>query len=319
MLTETEFDHRIMSEIIPMRDLFATLFFVSVGMLIDLRFLVHNLPAVLGIAVFIMAVKAVATALALSPFRMGAKTTCFTALGMISIGEFNFLLAQAGLNAHAIGQELYNLILSSALVTIVLTPAAFYFAPRLARLLQRVPGLSRLLAPAAAAPVPVAGLANHAVVVGYGRVGKRMARGLRQAGLPIVVIEQELRLVNELHQKGMAAIYGDGTFETVLQAASPATARVIVITLPDFGATRAAVHRARVAGPDCLIIARAQRAEDDVILREAGASAVVVPEIAGALMLLEETLLLLGLPHSHIFTGPGILHVSLPRSELEAL
>lgn len=309
LLTETEFEHRVIAELIPMRDLFATLFFVSIGMLIDVHFLLGHLPAVLGLALFIMLAKASVTAVSLLPFRIGGKTIAFTALGMIPIGEFNFVLAQVGQAAGAIPTELYNLILSSSLITILLTPGAFWIAPRVDRALSRLPLLGRLWNAAAPAPQPVGGMQDHAIVVGYGRVGRRMARGLRQAGLPVLVIEQDLTLFREITERGTTAIYGDASRETVLAAAHPETARVIVVALPDFGATRAVVQRARRANPDTLIVARAQRTENDVKLREAGATAIVVPEIAGSIMLLEETLILLGLPTENIFKGVSELAI----------
>lgn len=303
MITETEFDHRVIAEMIPMRDLFATLFFVSVGMLIDVGFIARNLPSVIGLALFIMCAKTLLTLVALLPFRLGGKTTAFTAMGMISIGEFNYVLAHVGRTSGAVPVELYNLILSSSLLTILFTPAAFYIAPRVSKIMTQLPVLGHWLAPQAEIQTSDAMLENHAIVVGYGRVGQRMVRGLQQAGLPVVVIEQDLNLVREIAASDLPTIYGDASYENILAAAHPETARVVVVALPDFGATRAVVHRARRANPDVLIVARAQRAENDVKLREAGATAVVVPEVAGALMLLEETLLLLDLPHEHIFTG----------------
>ena len=313
MLTETEFDHRIMAEMVPMRDLFATLFFVSVGMLIDVRFIVANLPAVLGLALFIMLAKAVLTSLALLPFRLGQKTMAFTAFGMVSIGEFNFVLARAGLDAGAIPRELYNLILSAALVTILCAPLGFALAPRVGRTLDKIGWLHRLWSAQTEFAPPLPEMENHAIVVGYGRVGERMARGLKKAGVPVLIIEQELNLVRELIAKGEAAIYGDASYRNVLDAAHPERARVVVVALPDFGSTRAVVHNVRRANEEVLIVARAQRTENDVKLRRAGATTVVIPEIAGALMLLEETLLLLDLPHRHIFTG---LH-NLPVAETQ--
>lgn len=310
MLTETEFDHRVISELVPMRDLFATLFFVSIGMLVDVGFVLQNLPAVLGLALFVMAAKALLTGVALLPYKLGGKTTAFAGLGMISLGEFNYVLAHAGRNANAISLELYNLILGASILTILLTPGAFWIAPRFGKLLahlpfmERAPGASNLEMPDAASE------ANHAIVIGYGRVGQRMVRGLRRAGLTVVVIEQELHLVRELLESGQLAIYGDASYESVLAAARPERARIIAVALPDFGATRAVIHRARIASPHALIVARAQRAENDVKLREAGATAVVVPEDAGAAMLLDETLLLLGLPQEHVFTPSLLAEVS---------
>ena len=313
MLTETEFDHRVIAEVIPMRDLFATLFFVSVGMLIDVKFIAGHLPAIFGMAIFIMLAKSVCTFVALMPFRMGGKTTAFAALGMISIGEFNYVMAQVGRTSGAVSDELYNLILSSSLLTIVLTPAAFWVAPRVGRTMVRLPLLGRVLVPPMQVDYSNETIENHAVVVGYGRVGQRMTRGLTKAGLSVVIIEQDLNLVRELSEKGFSTIYGDASYENVLAAAHPERARVVVVALPDFGATRAVVHRARRANDQVLIVARAQRSENDVKLREAGATAVVVPEVAGALMLLEETLLLLDLPHEHVFTGSPTIARALEK------
>jgi CPA2 family monovalent cation:H+ antiporter-2 len=132
MLTETEFDHRVIAEVVPMRNLFATLFFVSVGMLIDPAFIARNLPAVLGLALFIVLAKAVATLAAILPFRLGGTTTAFTALGMIQIGEFSYVLARAGREVGALSETLHGLILTSSLLTIILTPGAFRIAPRVA-------------------------------------------------------------------------------------------------------------------------------------------------------------------------------------------
>jgi CPA2 family monovalent cation:H+ antiporter-2 len=308
MLTETEFDHRVVAEVVPLRDIFATLFFVSVGMLVDLSFVWQNLPAVIGLALFLMVAKSLVTLFVLLPFRVGGKTATFTALGMISIGEFNYVLAHVGLVNKILTTDVYNLILAASLLTIVFTPGAFWIAPRANRVLASLPGMKKLFT-SRAARLNASGklLNNHAIVVGYGRVGKRLARGLRRAGLPVVVIEGDLHLVQEVREAGFSAIYGDATHLNVLTAARPAKAKLVVVALPDFGATRAVVHRARQINEDVIIVARAQRSENDVKLREAGATTVVVPEIAGALMLLEETLLLMGLPHEHIFTGLSVL------------
>jgi CPA2 family monovalent cation:H+ antiporter-2 len=311
MLTETEFDHRVIAEMVPMRDLFATLFFVSIGMLMDVGFIFSHAWSVIGMGLFIMAAKAFFTAVALLPFRLGGKTMAFASLGMISIGEFNYVLANAGRSAGAISADLFNLILSASLLTILFTPPAFWIAPRVGTWLMRLPVIGPLLTPRMDSVLIEDTITSHAIVVGYGRVGQRLARGLRRAGLPVVVIDQDINLIRELGGRNLAAIYGDASYENVLAAAHPEKARVIAVALPDFGATRAVVHRARRANAEVLIVARAQRAENDVLLREAGATAVVVPEVAGAFMLLDETLLLLGLPQEHVF--PNL--PKLPRDE----
>jgi CPA2 family monovalent cation:H+ antiporter-2 len=308
LLTETEFEHRILAELVPMRDLFATLFFVSMGMLVDISYVLAHWPLVLGAALFVMVAKALITLGVLLPFQIGGKTTVFTSLGMISLGEFSFVLAQAGRSAGVLDAGVHNLVIAAALPTIMLTPAAFHIAPKATKFLTRLPVAGKWFRPRARAKVKAEVLdAPHAIVVGYGRVGRRMARGLRQAGLPVIVIEQDWHLVRELRRDKFEAIYGDASYPSVLEAAHPQTARLIVIALPDFGATRIAVQNAHRANPNTIIVARAQQAAHDVRLREAGATTVVVPELAGAFMLLQETLLLLGLAHEPVFTGASSL------------
>jgi CPA2 family monovalent cation:H+ antiporter-2 len=251
VLSETECDHRVIAEVVPLRDLFATLFFVSIGMLIDVRFILNNLPAVLGMALFVMAAKAISTALGVVPFRLDAKTAAFTSLGMIPIGELNYVLAHSGRVSGALSDNLYNLILTSSLLTIVLTPGAFWISPRAGETLLRIPLLRCLFSDSALSLGTGEPLQEHAIVVGYGRVGKRTARGMRQADLDVVVIEQDLQLVRQVNdasssneKRAMKAIYGDASSPTVLHAAHPEKARIIVVALPDFGATRAIVNRA---------------------------------------------------------------------------
>jgi len=139
VLTETEFDHRVIAEVVPMRNLFATLFFVSVGTLIDPAFIARNLPAVLDLVLFIVVVKVLSTFVATLPFRLGAKTTTFVSLGLLQIGEFSYVLARAGRESGAITADRNSLVLTASMVTIVLTPGTFGIAPRVATVLGRPP------------------------------------------------------------------------------------------------------------------------------------------------------------------------------------
>lgn len=321
LLTETEFDHRVVAEVVPMRNLFATLFFVSVGMLIDPWFILANLPAVFGLAAFIVLAKALITLAVVLPFGLGSKTAVFTALGLIQIGEFSYLLARAGREAGAISDSLHALILTSSVVTIVLTPAAFWVAPRVDLALARLPGVGRRFRPqptvlgvpaGPAGQITGAGYgesrvgdggaphkegpAGHAIVVGYGRVGRRVVAGLRAVELPVTVIEDDLHLVREITRQGITAVYGDASYRAILEAAQVDRARLVVVALPDAGATRAVVLNARRANPTAPILARVAREEYDERVRQAGATAIVGPERAGALLLLEESARALGLP-----------------------
>ncbi len=305
LLAETDFDHRVIAEIVPMRNLFASLFFVSVGMLIDPGFIAMHLPAVIGLTLFIVLAKALVTMGAVLPFKVGSKTTVFASLGMIQIGEFSYVLASAGRAAGAISAEFNSLILASSVLTILLTPAAFQVAPRVERLLLRAPGLGRLFL---ARPM-LAGdnetLRDYAVVVGYGRVGSYVTQGLRESGLPVVVIEEDMHLAQVLRSEHVPVVYGDASSAAVLGAAHVERARLVVVALPDSGATRAVVRDVRRANASAPILARIAREEDEETLKRLGVTQVIAPERAGAQLLLESCLQAVGAPTAVALNEPG--------------
>lgn len=294
LLSESEFDHRVISEVVPVRDLFATLFFVSVGMLIDIHFILANWPAVLGIAIFTVLLKFLVTAIGIVPFHLTARTAAFTALGMIPLGELNFVLAQIGLQTEALSPQLYNLILTAALVTIVLTPSAFAIAPKLGEFSLHNRWLRRWFDTGTGASGEGAQLEAHAIVIGYGRVGQSVARGLREAGISVAVIDSRLSRVRDGVADGLPAIYGNAFSPTVLEAAHVANARLAVVALPDFAPARAAINQLRHLNPSVVIAARAEQSVNEPALRAAGAHLVIVPELAGATALLNGALDMLG-------------------------
>jgi K+:H+ antiporter len=288
LLTESEFDHRVIAEVVPMRNLFATLFFVSVGMLIDPSFIVHNLPAVIGLTLFIIVAKTLITLAAVLPFRLGVRTVLFTSLGMLPLGEFSYVLAQRGVSIGAVTSDLYSLVLAASVLTILLTPLGFKAAPAVERLLERTPAMRRyFLAHPSWWSGAADALSDHALIAGYGRVGSHVARGLREGGLSVAVIEQDLHLARQVRAEGIPVIYGDASSPIILAAAHPERARLVVVALPDSGATREVVRNARLANPTAPILARISREEDEATLSGVGVTRVIAPERAGALLLLD--------------------------------
>jgi CPA2 family monovalent cation:H+ antiporter-2 len=295
VLSESEFDHRVIAEVVPVRDLFATLFFVSVGMLIDIHFIVEHWGMVLATAVFTLLLKALATFVGVLPFKVAARTAAFTTLGMISIGELNFVLAQVGLQQKVLSADIYNLILTSSLATIVLTPAAFAIAPKFGEWLLRMPGL-RGRFDGVSGIAGAAQLEAHAIVIGYGRVGQSVARGLRDAGMHVAVIDSRLSRVRDGVADGLPAIYGNAFAPTVLAAAHVEHARLAVVALPDFAPARASIKQLKMLNPTIIVAARAEQSSNEAHLRLAGADLVIVPELAGATALLHGALDMLSLP-----------------------
>lgn len=296
LLTETEFDHRVIAEVVPMRNVFSTLFFVSVGMLIDPTFILANLGLVLSLAIIIVLAKWAGTFLALIPFRLGPRTLAFTSLGMIQMGEFSYLLAKTGHEVGAVPDLLYSLILTSSLATILATPLAFKVAPSFERLLSKLKFFRQ--SDQFGRYEHVGDYDGHALIVGYGRVGSRVATGLRALGTPVVVIEDDIHIVQNLVAGGVPAIYGDAALFTVLSAGRPESARIVVVSLPDIGTARTAVKFVRQVNADVPIVVRLPREDQLAALTGAGATVTVAPESAGADKMLEESLDLLGLEFS---------------------
>jgi len=288
MLSESEYDHRLTAEVVPFRDLFATVFFVSVGAMIDVGYVLAHLPSVLAFAIAAMLLKSGATFLALLPFDLRARTAAFTSLAMIPVGELNYLVATTALAAGVVSAELHKLILAASLLTIVLTPAAFSLAPRLGVLLGRWKRFAEQ--PLVEGHARHRALESFAVVVGYGRVGHTVAQGLRARGMDVVIVDSRLVLVREAVAHGLQAVYGDGGAAAVLEGAEVARARLVVVSLPDFAAARSAVRIARQMAPRATIVARADHARNAADLRDAGADNVLVPEVAGAEAILQAAL-----------------------------
>lgn len=286
MLTETEFDHRVVAEIVPMRNLFATLFFVSVGMLIDPMFVFSRPGEVLGMAAFIMLAKVLASFLAIAPYRPGPSIVIFSSLGLLQVGEAAFILSRVGVQIGAISESLQTLILTSSVLSIAATPPAFALAAKLTATLGRLPRVQQLLSGQGLQPPGVMMQRDHAVVIGYGRVGRRVTEGLRRAGLDIIIVDDS-QAGRELVPPDVPMIHGNAVQASILRAASVESARLLVVALPDSGTTRAVVRELRALNPSAPILARAARPEDEAILPELGATAVVAPEAAGAQLLLE--------------------------------
>jgi CPA2 family monovalent cation:H+ antiporter-2 len=296
MLSESEFDHRVIAEVVPLRDLFATLFFVSVGMLIDVPFIIAHWQPVLSFTLLTILLKSLATLVGVLPFKLTPRTAAFTAIGMLPIGELNFVLAQRALSSGSLSEDSYKLILAAALFTIVAMPWLLHAAPWCGKRMAQLPLLWRCFDPNANLVGFSGALEAHAIVVGYGRVGHRIAAGLHAAGMPLVVIDARLPRVREAMTDGIEAIYGSAASLSVLQAASVEQARLVVVALVDHESTIAVIRQVRNLNAQVMITARAEQADHEAELIAAGASLVIVPEHAGAHALLNDTLDLLGMP-----------------------
>ena len=292
LVSESRFNSQALVEILPLQIVFSAAFFVSVGMLLDVAFLLDNLPIVLGAVIALLVVKALTTTAALLVLRTPPAVALAAGLTLAQVGEFSFVLAQAGaaegLTPAGLGTDGTQSLIAATVLMLAATPA-------LAELGERVRG--RLTPPSAAKPVaaedpetlPGAGVAEHldghVVVAGYGRWARGVTRVLSERGVPLVVTTLSPDGATDAHAQGFPVLLGDPARTRTLVEAGLARASAVVV--PDDGAERAhqLVQVVRGMRPDVTIIVRVRYAADAAVLRGAGADVVVTEEIEASAIL----------------------------------
>jgi len=282
LLAESPLGHQAAAEAMPLQRIFVALFFVSVGMLVDPA-AVFGAPG-LAVATFVCVLLGTGVAIFLLLAAMGvALPTAATVAGsMAQIGEFSFILQELAIGRAILPETTRGPILAAAALAIVLTPLSLLLAERLALWLvgaRRYRAWQARRAPPRAFPLPLAGLSGHAIIAGYGRVGRMVARALAAHGIPHVAIETDHRLAQALRAQGVPVVWGDATRPEVLKAARPESARLIVLAMPDAASCRRVMQMVRAANPAIVAAARAHDEEQAAFLsREEGIGLVVMGE-----------------------------------------
>jgi CPA2 family monovalent cation:H+ antiporter-2 len=284
VLRGSDLSYRAAEESLPLRDAFAVLFFVSVGMLFDPKVIVHDPLKVLVVVAIIVLGKSVAAFAIVLLFRYPLNTALTVSASLAQIGEFSFILAGLGMSLGLLPPEGQSLILAGAIISIALNPLVFnaiepacaWIRSRssLARFVDRANDpLSKL--PDSVESVHVTG---HAVLVGYGRVGQRIHEILTERGVPVVVVEQNREAVERLRGRGLKAVAGAASDPAVLVQAHVSRARVLLLAVPDMIQVRQAVEIAQTLNPGIEVVARTHSAEDSDFLRKAQVGGVFMGE-----------------------------------------
>jgi CPA2 family monovalent cation:H+ antiporter-2 len=297
VVSESPLSHRIASDLLPFREAFSVLFFVSVGMMLDPGFLVEHLEPVLILTALVVIGKFIVSGLWVLPFPRPASTALVVAAGSCQIGEFSFILDQTGLSLGILDKGQHALILAAALLSIVVNPFMLHSVHPLQRSLRGVQPLWRWLDRHGSTQTPVEdSVADHVVVVGYGRVGSHIVDVMGELGIPYLVIDFRISRIEKLAKRGVPTLLGDTANSDILTHAALHRARLLVVTLPEEAATELTVAAARDIAPDLPIIARAATRAGVKRLSELGAQLVIHPELEGGLQVLRHTLLQLGFP-----------------------
>jgi CPA2 family monovalent cation:H+ antiporter-2 len=289
ILAESELSHQAAAESLPLRDAFAVLFFVSVGMLFDPTILLTDPWPVLATLAIILIGKSLAALLIVLAFRYPLGIALTISASLAQIGEFSFILANLGVDLGLLPERARELILAGAILSILVNPAAFaaidWLRPRLERR-ERQPGAVGPAEPAGP-ELPVTRLEDHAVVIGFGRVGSVVGEDLLRQGQPLLVVEDNDNLVAQLRGRGIEVIPSNGATAESIRAANLGRARWLFVAVPNAFEAGQIIEQARALNPGLEIIARAHSDAEVEYLQKLGANVTIMGEREIARAMLE--------------------------------
>ena len=296
VLSGSDYGHQALSDIIPVRDLFGLLFFASVGMLLDISFLLEHIGQVI---IFVLAVsigKSGIFALLVRMFGYGNVVPLAVGLGLFQIGEFSFVLARVGISTNSIGNDTYSLVLTTAILTMMLTPLVSGQTARLYAMKKRWFRYE----PLDSMNLPEAGLRNHVVIAGGGRMGFQVAQVLKRLELQFVIIELDQHRVEQAKIAGMPVVYGDASHEIVLEAAKVGKACLLLITTPGIVVARSIAEHAKRLNGQIEVVVRVSDPEFLKAFEELDVRGVILPEFEAGLEMTRQALIHLRIPVTEI-------------------
>ena len=277
VLNESELSHRAAQDTLPLRDAFAVLFFVSVGMLFDPMILLREPLAVLASLAIIIFGKSAAAFILVRLFGHSKRTALTISVSLAQIGEFAFILAGLGISLGLMSEHGRNLVLAGAILSIMLNPLLFTLLDRYLAKNETMEDLILEEAVEEEKQIPV-DLCNHALLVGYGRVGSLLGAKLNAEGIPLVVVENSRPRVEALREQGINAVLGNAASADIMSLARLDCARWLLLTIPNGYEAGEIVASARIKRPDLEIIARAHYDDEVVYISDRGANQVVMGE-----------------------------------------
>ena len=291
IISESEYSHRALGNVLPFRDVFTSFFFVSIGMLLDLEFATNHALAVTGVAFGVLVLKTVVGAAVTLILGMPLRVAILVGLALGQVGEFSFVLSSTGVSAGLLSEELYQFFLVVSLLTMAATPFVLAMSHSIADTLSRLPWPERWRTGRAfEAVTDESALRDHIIIVGFGVTGRNLARSAKLSSIPYRIVEINDRTVRDEKRSGEPIMYGDATQPAVLESAGLATARVLVVSVPDPVGTRRVVEVARRMKPNVHIIARVRYVRELEQVRHLGANEVVPEEFEASMSIFSRVL-----------------------------
>jgi CPA2 family monovalent cation:H+ antiporter-2 len=283
ILSESEYSGQVLGNILPFRDVFTSFFFISIGMLLDVGFLLQRPGLIAVIALCVLSLKAIIAGFTAVLLGFPLRTTILVGLALSQIGEFSFILSRSGIENGLLPSTTYQVFLVVSVITMAATPFLLALGPHAADLALRVPLPRRLkaglyFAPSITSTETKIHQKDHLIIVGFGLNGRNVARSARAVGIPYVIIEMNPETVRTEKSKGEPIYFGDAIQEAVLTYARVKDARVLVVVISDPTATRRIIEIARRLNPMLYIIARTRFVQEMKHLYELGANEVIPEE-----------------------------------------
>ena len=316
VLAESGYGHQAMSDVLPFRDSFTSLFFVSVGMLFDVRVLAESPLTVLGLFAGIVLGKFLIAGIATMFMRFPVRIAALSGIGLAQVGEFSFVLAKAGAAAGLIDDADSQRFLAAAVFSMIVTPLLVRVAPHFAAGMQWLRPLERVFGARGADEIDKATqkLRDHVIIAGFGLGGRTLAAALKNLGIPYLVLELNPATVKLGREQGEPIYYGDVSSSEVLAHMNCSQAREIVLMINDSAAARQAISSIHRTVPDTMITVRTRYFDDVPALQKLGATDVVVEEFENAVELMARVLRRAGTPRNLIAARIGVARHS--RDEL---
>ncbi len=271
IIAESEYSHQIVADILPFRDYFASIFFISVGMLLKTDYFLMHWPLLIGLTTVLALLKTGLVTVTAAVLRYPVRSALLSGLALAQVGEFSFLLADQGSRFGLIAGNTFQAFINTSILTMIATPFIMHVAPWFA---DRI----RLPRPDSTDNANVCSLTGHTIIAGYGLNGRNLARTLRATRIPYTVLEVNADTIRKARDDGEPIIYGDITREDVLVRAGADCARVIVFAISDFSATRMAIRFVRSINPSIFILVRTRYAAEVDELLKLGADQVIAEE-----------------------------------------
>lgn len=283
IISESEYSHQALSNILPFRDVFLSFFFISIGMLLDLDFLLSHPFLIVMIALGVLILKTITAGFAGALIGFPIRTTILVGLTLSQVGEFSFILSRTGLRHDLLDGNVYQTFLSVSVLTMAATPFIIALAPRIADSISQLPLPEKLksgLYPSRGIDIADCRkhLKDHLIIIGFGVNGRNVARAAKAAGIPYLILEMNPETVRDEQEKGELIYYGDAVQEAVLEHAGIRSARVVVVAISDPAATRQVTSIARRLNPKVYIIARTRFVQEVNPLYQLGADEVIPEE-----------------------------------------